>query len=322
MTTLTVEQILAGTTVGRLQSVGQMAVVPILDDQGGEGDSPFAPPELEASTTSYGTLHVRNRADRPTIVPPGAAWVTSQRAQDHTTGGGQLVAAGEKRTINTASCIEQSQGGMISKAEDMLILPAGLRAHALAQRNQSGYDKLWPEITRFNREFGVTGSGHLVYFLNQFQKELDQFVAEFERIPRQVGAIILVAGRVVGIERAPSEAFWEKLWVPLIRVCYGSLALKAARSGAGVPATRQPLALTVKSLEGVQRALEQAAQAAKALVTTTVEALGMKQLTAAPADQSLGDYALHTMASRDYAGQIVQQDTGRTVYASICAAAA
>jgi len=321
MTTLTVEQILAGTTVGRMQSVGQMAVVPILEEGG--GDTPFSPPDLEASTSNYGTLHVRNRSDRPTIVPPGAAWVTSQRAQDHTTGGGALVSAGERRTIDTASCIEESQGGMISKAGEMIILPAGLRATALAQRNQSGYSKLWPDIKRFNGEFGISQrGGHLVYFLEQFEKELDQFVAEFERIPNQVGAIILVAGRVVGIERAPSVAFWEKLWTPLVRVCYGSLALKTARSGAGVPATRQPLSVTVRSLEGVQRALEQAAVAAKALVTTTVEALGARQLTAARADQTLAGNSLLTLASRDYAGQIVRQDTGETVYASICAAAA
>jgi hypothetical protein len=304
-----------------MQSVGQMAVVPVLEEGG--GDSPFAPPDLEASTSTYGTLHVRNRADRPTIVPPGAAWVTSQRAQDHTTGGGALVKAGERRTIDTASCIEESQGGMISGANELLILPAGLRAEALAQRNQSGYNKLWPAIRRFNDDFGISQrGGHLVYFLQQFEKELDEFVAEFERVPRQVGAIIMIAGRVVGIERAPSEAFWEKLWVPLVRVCYGSLALKVARSGAGLPATRTPLSVTVRSLEGVQRALEQASQAAKALVSTTVEALSGKLLQAAPADEQLASCNLVTLASQDFAGQVVQQDTGQTLYASICAAAA
>jgi hypothetical protein len=31
---------------------------------------------------------------------------------------------------------------------------------------------------------GVQGYGHLEFFLKQFRKELDEFVAEFECVPR------------------------------------------------------------------------------------------------------------------------------------------
>src|SRR6185436_21107810 len=102
----TVEQILKGTGLGPMQSVGQMQVIPVL----GADDATFAPPELEVSTQGYGTVLLRNVSDLPTIVPPGAGWVVQQKAQDHALGGGSLLRPQEHKAVNTAMCIQQSQG--------------------------------------------------------------------------------------------------------------------------------------------------------------------------------------------------------------------
>lgn len=319
--TLTVEQILAGTTLGRLQAVGPMAVVPILGDPS-EPDPGFAPPDLEVSVAGYGQLRIRNRADRPTIVPPGAAWVTRQKAQDHTTGGGALIPAAATASVDTASCIEETQGGYIRGATRMLILPAALRAPALAQRKQSGYDKLWPALREFSARFGITErAAHLETFLTQHARELDEFVAEFERVPGQVGALVLIGDRVVGLERAPSEDFFAELWVPLIRVCYGSLALQQARSGALLPSSRRPLARMVASLGELREALEDAERASALRVEALARDIGAERLAAADPDARLAEARLVTLASPLYAGQAVAQ-RGRLVYASLCAAAA
>ena len=72
---LTIDDILRGTESGRAQSVGHMQVVPLLgEDVGG-----FAPPRVEISTTSYGTVVLRNRDARPTIIPPAPAGSSSRR---------------------------------------------------------------------------------------------------------------------------------------------------------------------------------------------------------------------------------------------------
>ena len=65
---ITVEDILARRSIGRMQSVGPMQVIPIL----GEDDHTFAPPEVEAGTSNYGQVFVRNRQGRDTIIPPGS----------------------------------------------------------------------------------------------------------------------------------------------------------------------------------------------------------------------------------------------------------
>lgn len=319
MPSLTVEQILTGTTVGRMQAAGQMAIIPILDD-GGSGDW-FAPPEFEAGTRNYGELQIRNRSSRETILPTGTAFLTSEAAQDHAAPSAMILAGSSENQINNAYCIQETQGGLIRQtARDFLILPVQLRAFALAHRAQAKYDAMWPHIRAFKQSMGLSGPGNLIEFLKRFEKELEQFVAEFELVPRQVGALIMVAGKLVGIERAPSEAFWAKLWDPLVRVCYGSLALReAVRPGVGLPPTRQPITAS-GSLEALSRALEAAAEVTKGLVIATVETLRPKVLTAAPqVDQISGQSRVLTLASREYAGQIVTR-ANVPVYASICAA--
>jgi len=72
---------------------------------------------------------------------------------------------------------------------------------------------------------------------------LDEFIGQFEIVPNQVGAIILLNGQVAGIERSPNYEFWKELWKPLIRECYGSASLVFAKQGVkpSPPLGRMPI---------------------------------------------------------------------------------
>jgi hypothetical protein len=312
---LTIEQILRGTTTGSRQSVGQMEVIPII----GEDDSSFAPPDFHASTRDYGSVRVRNSSDLPSIVPPGAGWVVDQAAQDHAVCGGALMAPKSERELSKACCVQETQGGLIREEQgSMLILPASLRTPALALRMESEYSRLWSMIQSFKQSVGLRGPGNLVDFLKAFAKQLDEFVAEFELVPHQVGGIVLIGGKVVGVERAPSASFWEKLWVPLIRVCYGSLAVQVAQGNPLPPATRTALTVGDKSLDGLQAALREATErdqeVTKALVGET-QALQLQE--SARVDEKMGKFSLRTVASKLLSGQFVGEgDAVR--YASLC----
>lgn len=317
-TNFTIEDILRGTSTGRMQSVGQMQVIPII----GEDDDTFAPPEVEVNTSNYGTVNLLNDNDRPTIVPPGAGWVVDHAAQDHAIGGGSFLKAKERKTINTAMCIQQSQPGYIRAAKHpMVVLPVALRTSALRHRKKVDYSKLWDDISRFNRSLGARQGGHLEFFLTHFKKELDEFVAEFELVPNQVGAIVLVGGHLAGVERAPSSAFWEVVWEPLIRVCYGSLAIYHSRQNSSPPATRIPLKTKAKTLKGLAKALEEARIREDQLTEDTVREVHKHELKAAAgAEEALGKARLVTMASQGLSGQIVTNGKNSFPYASLCAA--
>lgn len=315
---VSVDEILCGTELGWAQSVGAMQVVPLL----GEDLLDFAPPRVEVRTSAYGTVHLRNGGDRPTIVPTAAGWVIARAAQDHALGGAALVKAGEERVIETAMCIQQTQPGLIEWAQhDLLILPAALRAPALAKRKDIGHSRLWADIERFNQNAGAAGyGGHLARYLERYERELSRFVAEFELVPGQVGALILVNGELCGIERTPSADYWKVVWNPLIRVCYGSIAV--ALAAPEPPSTRHPMRPTRMSLDAIGKALEWAEAAEQAGARDVVKRASADRLQLSRDDDALGPFSLYTAAGDGLRGQVLVHGRGGLAYASLCSAGA
>jgi hypothetical protein len=315
MRSLTVDDILGGVALGDVQSAGAMQVVPLLGD-----DLPvdLAPPRLCVSTQSYGTVKLRNDSDRPTLVPTSAGWVVKQAAQDHAIASAAFIGAGETRSIDTAMCIQQTQAGLIRSAEhEMLILPAPLRGPALAGRNTVSFNKLWGDIDAFNERSGVgSGGGHLVRFLAHYARELDEFVAEFERVPGQVGAAVLVGGELAGVERTPSASYFAAVFEPLIRVCYGALAVNRNEP----PRTRAPLELVELTLAGLAGALGVAERREREAVLAVIDAHRGDDLECAEIDERYGELELRTISSPAFAGQVVTGDR-QIAYASVCAVA-
>jgi hypothetical protein len=317
---MTIEHILKGTGLGPMQSVGQMQVIPLLGDERAD-DPTFAPPELEVSTQGYGNVLLRNVSDRPTLVPPGAGWVVQHKAQDHALGGGAFVRPGQQKLVSTAMCIQQSQGGYIPSAKHaMSILPMALRPYALSVRNVVGFNKLWEALGALNTSVGLASAGgSLAKFLESFGKQLDEFVAELELLPRQIGAIVLIGGEVVGVERAPSAAFFASLWKPLIRLCYGSFAMAFGRTHTSPPVTRLPLRVTTPTLAGLRDALAEVEAAEATLAIDLVETLATERLERAEAaDDVEGAHVLSTVANDLWAGQVVTANDA-VVFGSITA---
>ena len=200
----------------------------------------------------------------------------------------------------------------------MLILPYSLRERALEVRKDKSYNKLWEAISLFNQEIGIQGHGHLEFFLKHFQKELDEFVAEFECVPRQIGAIILVDDQVVGVERAPSHAYWQSVWPCLIRECYGSLAIRVAQhkgARAEAPASRTPLPDSIGSLDELESVIAEIARQEDERAKATVREL-LDEHLAFTRDESTAGLTVETIEPGRFTGQVIR-DGERIVYASL-----
>lgn len=318
---ISIDDVLFGVGHGRSQSVGNMEVIPLIDEENVQDNTFASPDEIEIGTQSYGTVDLRNPSSSPTIVPPGAAWVVKQAAQDHAIGSGAFMGGKSSRSINTAMCIQSNQGGGITRGvHDLLILPAQLRSKALALRNKRGYEKLWSSIGQFNAGYGLSNTQALEYFLSNFGKQLDRFVAEFEIVPNQIGAIVLINGQLVGVEMAPSVDFWNALWTPLIRLCYGSLSIRMAQQ-AQAP-NRTPLQLENRSLDGVVEALMVADRVSCGRTERVVAKVREGNLLVGTVEEKMDKYSLTTVASPDpgLGGQIVLAEGVKTApYLSVCA---
>lgn len=318
--TMTLADVLHGCTPGRIQSVGYMQVIPLVSEL---SDDRFVSPvesDIEVFTTSYGTLGFRNPSDCLLIVPCHAGYVVKQMAQDHAMAHAAVVPSAGERSFNTAMCIQQAQGGYINRGSyRMLILPYALRERALEVRKAQKYDKLWGDISAFNQEMGVQTAGHLEFFLKHFRKELDEFVAEFECVPRQIGAIILVDDQVVGIERAPSHAYWQSVWPCLIRECYGSLAIRLAQvKGDQAPVSRTPLPDDIGSLDELETVVAEIASQEDERAKSTVREL-LDEPLALTQDETTEGLTIETIQPGWFAGQVIR-DGERVVYASLPAA--
>ena len=317
-TYITIAEILRGTEAGRMQSVGYMQVIPLTSDL---QDEAFASPdEVVMETTNYGSMAFENPTNGILIVPTHAGYIVKQGAQNHAMAHTGILEKGENKTYKTGMCVQEAQGGYITKGKHKLsILPFSLREKALKVRNERSYSKLWGEITEFNKSFGLSSSGHLEFFMNHFEKELNQFVAEFECVPKQVGAIILLDGKVIGIERVPNYAYWKGVWSALIRECYGSRAIEYQYKKGGKKAVAKArFALedeNIKTLEDLKAALKVAEAKEDEFAKNAIRDLLDMPFEVKPEERT-GGYTVSTVGQDQFIGQIVH-DKDVIAYASL-----
>ena len=322
MSTITISKMLRGCIPGRIQSVGYMQVIPLTCEEDMTDDRIVSPAKAaKVGTSDYGTLQIKNESDKVMIVPSQTAYVVKQAAQDHALPHAGVIGKKKNKTYTTARCIQQSQGGYISGANHtMAVLPFVMRETAHKGRNEHGYDRLWSSIQKLNQEAGVRGSGNLVVFLDAFKKELDQFVAEFEPVPNQIGAIILIGGKVVGVERSPNYEYWTEVWPALIRECYGSLALMEARNNKGeppVPKTRAKLG-SISALTDLVNAVEKAEQDELDKVRSVFSGIADTEMKRDKIDSRSEGLHIESLSHKRFVGQVVREDE-KIVYGSLVA---
>jgi len=307
----TIQAVMRGLRPGQAQTVGNMTVIPLLSDI---TDDTIASPEvLELETRDYGTIVAFNTGTDSesglTFSPLGNVVLTSRAAQNHVAPSIRIVKKGKKTVIKNAACVQETQGGLVQKGRyRIMLLPLALREDAINTRKVRSYDKLWDAIRVFNKSLGLNSIGHLEYFLTRFQKEMDEFIAQFEIVPQQVGAIILIDGAVVGIERFPNYHFFKKMWEPLIRECYGSESIRVAREkGLRIPAGRIPLETRgVKSLPDIRASLLKAKVAEEKKIKRIVNGF-IKAKFDVEVEEKTGGFTVETLSNPEFKGQSVRK---------------
>jgi len=229
-----------------------------------------------------------------------------------------VVVANSKRDYRDAMCIESSQPGMLAEADEkeMIVLPVRLREYATLNRSEGSYSRLWGSITTYSTSYGIQDhGGHLNLFFEQFRTQLDQFVAEFEPVPHQVGAIVLVGNSIIGVERAPSQAFWLDMWPVVIRCSYGAEAIGYAREHPDAkPDLRSPLR-DATDLDDLALALTEADEAERANAKAVIDRLIDTEFTEFE-DENLADLSVKTVSNEQLIGQVVLHEE-RSVYCSL-----
>lgn len=319
-----VKDLLWGCTPGQIQTAGLMSVIPLTTAEDLTDERFVSPVEARVSTTNYGTLVFENTSDAVMIVPLNAGYVAkTQRAQDHAMATAGVVSGKAQKSYSNAMCIQSNQGGYLRPDDQrFILLPWALREEALQVRRQRQYNKIWDALNRFNREMGLGNTrAHMEDFLDRFERQLDEFVAEFEIVPDQTGVIILINGAVFGVERTPSPAYFRSIFKQLVREAYGSVAIQIGQGMDLVDTaeykTRTPLPPAVSSLAELEEALStaNAAQDEQARVIVR-DVLGASLEVDGSVDDVEASYQVKTLTGQQFQGQMVQ-DGQKIHYASL-----
>lgn len=220
-------ELLRGFEARQPQQVGNMSVVPLVG-QDTEYHSIGTMSDLYLNRDlAYDRIQMGTNAQNVTIVPGGYTLITKEQAQDRAVRSKELVASGKARDVD-AFCVQSSQGGFMRghdrEAQKIRMLPATIRRAAYAHRNDRGYSSLWNTLSAYNSSMGLHGD-FLKTFFDKYRQQLEEFVAEFELVPHQRGAIVLINEQIVGVEIAANPMAFSAQWELLIRDCYGSEAI-------------------------------------------------------------------------------------------------
>jgi hypothetical protein len=302
---------LAGFRLGAPQRVDDLTMVPVFGPAYPGVLSPRDGVKL-VRVDGYGTVVLRNPgSDGVAIVPLHVGYV-QDGAQNHALCRSALLAPGQEVRFEDACCVQESTGGYLTERDQWFFtLPLELRARALELRGQGTYSKLWPTIHAFNRGHGLRSRGHLELMLAGKRGFLTQYRSRLELAPGQLGALFIMADRVVGLEVAPNPAYFADVWPALVCFTYGPAAM---RSRPEVVAAEPYEASTVDELVAAREAQ---VRAELARVRGCVDAAGRDWADPdVTEEERYLDLRLSTVVGAGVTGQIVSDGT-RPVYASL-----
>ena len=235
-----IQQLLRGYVVdkGNIQSVGNMTVIPIISDVEFTNVADINEVTLKHDL-QYNVLEFQNTAGSVGIALQGWCLIDrKQAAQDRTIPYAHLVKAANSKMI-PANCVQAHQGGHFDasrvKQDSFMILPPSLRSIAFKKASYQSADvgALWDDLGKWIKGIDCRSEG-LQYFYSQFENKLEQFVAQFEPVEKQLGAIVLLNGELVAIDLLPKYDSWKKCWRALIRDSYGAEAVRMATNDGAI----------------------------------------------------------------------------------------
>ncbi len=296
------------------QQSGAMTVLPIFGtDIQGRFVSPLSGLKL-SQVRGYGNMELSNPSASGIAIAPLHMGYIQDKAQNHALCRSAFIGAGQKLMFEDACCVQASQGGYLEGREQwFFILPLPLREKALALRGQAGYSKLWDDISQLNQQLGLANRGHLEEILSKKRAFLTQYQSRLELLPQQTGALFFIKDKLAGVEIAPSVAYFQELWMPLVCFCYGVAAMHEEKDFEVKPL----IDFTASNLKELRSQLQQSRLRHQEQVRNWLAEIPVEQFEVQEEERFL-ELRLQTVIGNNFVGQFVEEE-GRLVYASMFA---
>lgn len=312
---ITLQKLLKGYQLGFPQSVGNMRVIPILTDteftKVGDMENIYL-----KTDEAYETLLMANDSQYISVIPHGLMYVVAEQAQDRAIPSAHLIA--KDKRVN-ANCLQPSQSGSFesnNREREWGILPSSLKSVAWEHAEDHRYDALWSDIEKFLDRAGLS-TNELVRFFKEFKTELETFIAQFEPVNKQVGAIFIINNVLIGIEIMPNYKMWQQMWKPLVRDCYGSEAIMFIKKGY-TTGMFHPVLKTqnINTFEDLTRMTDELLQEEKDFTNEIIKEVLDKDIENTQQEE-LEDFTLYNLTSEYLMGQCVTHGPEKIIYASL-----
>jgi hypothetical protein len=312
-----------------IQVVGNMTVVPLVSAQEfsarmGEVDEVHLNKDPD-----YGVLEFKNESGQVGIVMQGACIISKQPAQDRTVPRAQIL-KGKKTGSIGVFCVQSDQGGHFDAAgvraervegeAPFKILPPTLRTLAVmrskAEHDSSSYSRMWDDIKAYSQfALGQVNRAHLHDMYDKLKKELDEFVAQFEPVPNQLGAIVMINQEVVAVDIMPTHRSWRIMWRTFIRDSYGLEALRCISRGQVLPWGQKMNHDNVDSLDSLEAEMHRTQDVLRRAISRSWAGVH-DQTVATQVMNNISGVQLMGLESGGYFGQAVMHDE-HIVYMSL-----
>lgn len=305
---------------GAPQRSGVMTVLPLfMADSSFEGRfvGPLSGLKLSKVYT-YGKMELSNPSEAGIGIVPLHMGYIQDKAQNHALCRSAFLSPGQKLVFEDACCVQASQGGYLEEKQQwFFILPLQLRLEALKLRGKENYSKLWEAIAELNKSFGLGNRGHLELIVSQKRAFLTQYQSRFELLPGQRGAMFFIGDRFVGLEIAPTPAYFAEVWMALICFAYGIAAMYHEQQNT---VGENSVVIKGDSLVQLKERLQQTRLQRQQEI---IEAGNwfkstLREETQVTEEERFLELRLHTLMGKSIAGQYVAED-GKLVYASLFA---
>ena len=135
--------------------------------------------------------------------------------------------------------------------------------------------------------------------------ELRRWTSRIELLTGQTGALFCIDDRPVGLEIAPSPAYFAAIWQPLLLGCYGLTALLHAYDS---PPTASPEPFAVANLTELRTEMFRSRHQRQARWEAALADSGPAAITIEEA-QRWGNYRVQSLTGAAFAGQYVEEVT-------------
>lgn len=292
---------------GTPQQAGRLTVVPITTQQAANAFLPLPDKTTAGGDAKTDAPFLYNASQSDCLLAPLHFGLPVERSRSHILSGVTLVPPRKRLNLPGDLLFPPRPSRSVRFGHSRYCcLPLALRGFAWRVRHSSEVDRLAPGWNALDWQMRRCGLGTLPAALLARNPEVNGFSHRIERITGQTGALFFLEDKPVGLEIAPSPAYFATIWEPLLTGCYGLTALLHECDSPAVTPVSEPYAvsrLTELRTEMFRDRHQRQEQLETAVAGRPEEEYKIEE------EQRWRNYRVQSLTGTEFAGQFVEEVT-------------